>query len=518
MFALHDSQAQPATPNPLGRAAAAQPDADTQTKKPPRSSSIGKILRSLGGIMDNPTLSEPLLERSVLWILHAYRVPMDGVIPKKTIEAAWNYTGFRHKDLPTLLQRLATRGDIDLVVNDQRQALIRLNRLGFNRIHLTVAEPESQKIRNTDDDPAYSGLRSDPFSSEKRDAAGNLAIQRFFHAPMGLALRRLGFFEQPDAGVSLAVQTLLRMIEQFPEGFDSGFTRNDLGAAWARLGLRLKDLDDSLELMTKEKLIIGKLSGNQPVYRITARGEREIRRYHDELAKKERNYQQNELARHADKGLLKEMRYNRWKGRLPFIEKFGEYGLIVVAFVLAAWVFTLPVESYVEVGNAILSSNGSGTRSAMRDEPDWVGGLYDVEFFVKKPSDTATAVLAQPGPKRIVVTANRDLRDGKIVRLLLNEVRRYLPPSDYATLFQEASVLDNAIKAHGVEGAQLIADYIPGRGLAMWIDEHPVLHLNNEALFLGLMKIWIGDHAPDASLKRKLLGDRFGFKISTTPT
>lgn len=161
------------------------------------------------------------------------------------------------------------------------------------------------------------------------------------------------------------------------------------------------------------------------------------------------------------------------------------------------------IDDGARVGSQNLVLNGAGMRVKLFFKV-YVAGLY----LVRK-ADTAAAVLALDGPKRISMTLVRDLRAKQLTDALDEGLRANLTPADFESLQPRIERLSAIMTAIGSakSGSVITLDYVPDAGTRVTLDGEPRGEaIGGEDFYRGLLKIWLGEDPVDRSLKRALLG------------
>ena len=177
-------------------------------------------------------------------------------------------------------------------------------------------------------------------------------------------------------------------------------------------------------------------------------------------------------------------------------------------FAAAAMAATLDVggvkvEDSVAIYNNTLRLNGAGL----------VGGTktphYVVNVYARAPFSNLDELFKTPGPKRLVVTALRDLDTDPIVKMFTRGVNDSATKGDIAKLVPGMGNLENIFRTNKVirKGEVMMMDWVPITGLVIYIGgKVQGAPFKEPEFFRGAMSIWMGDSAMDAPLRDELLG------------
>ncbi len=149
-----------------------------------------------------------------------------------------------------------------------------------------------------------------------------------------------------------------------------------------------------------------------------------------------------------------------------------------------------------------LTLNGAGIRTKIVVKI-YVGGLY-----VTAPTHDAAAVLADPGPKRVLIHMVRDLDSRTLADALREGLDANHTPAELAPLESRIAELVRMLTSRptATKGSEIFLDYVPDAGTQV-IDDGKVLGTVPGAdLHRALLKIWLGDKPVDGALKNAMLG------------
>jgi hypothetical protein len=161
------------------------------------------------------------------------------------------------------------------------------------------------------------------------------------------------------------------------------------------------------------------------------------------------------------------------------------------------------LEPSTQVGAVALQLNGAGLRTRAFFK------VYVAALYVPAKSGDAAALLAQKGPRRLVLTMLRNVDAESFAGALNEGLRNNHTEAQLAGWKAQIDGLNASLKAvgearkgdvivieHGADGATQVRVNGQPRGAA----------LPGEDFFAALLRIWLGDKPADGGLKKGLLG------------
>ena len=171
----------------------------------------------------------------------------------------------------------------------------------------------------------------------------------------------------------------------------------------------------------------------------------------------------------------------------------------------AAEVAGVTLAPSVQVSGTTLTLNGAGLRRKVFFK------VYVMGLYVVHGSSDASALLAEPGPKRVAIHMLRDVGADTFSNALREGIRDNHSEAQAAALEprveQLAAVMNSVGEAK--DGMSISLDWIPGSGTAIVLDGtargEPIA---GEDFYRALLRIWLGDNPVQTDLKKALLGAR----------
>lgn len=197
--------------------------------------------------------------------------------------------------------------------------------------------------------------------------------------------------------------------------------------------------------------------------------------------------------------------------RMTFLSKLCSSLLLGAAMVLMAGTSSadtldvggVKIQDSIAIYNNTLLLNGAGIMPGGKT-PQYVAHIYARAKFA-----TLDALIASAGPKRLTLTAIREVDTGPILKMLSRSVEATAAKGDMAKLIPGMMNIGNVFKANRVlkPGEVMSLDWVPITGLVIYIggkmQGDPI---REPELFRAAMGVWIGEAPADAKLKDALLG------------
>ncbi len=153
-----------------------------------------------------------------------------------------------------------------------------------------------------------------------------------------------------------------------------------------------------------------------------------------------------------------------------------------------------------QLGDKSLTLNGAGIRSKFFFKI-YIGALY-----VSKTGKTAAELIAAPGPKSMQMTMlYKEVEAKKITSGWTEGFRANTTDTEFEKLkdrLQKFNALFPALRA----GDSVHMDYSPETGTELGINGKLLGNIPGKDFFSTLLKVWIGKHPADKTLKAGLLG------------
>lgn len=156
-----------------------------------------------------------------------------------------------------------------------------------------------------------------------------------------------------------------------------------------------------------------------------------------------------------------------------------------------------------QVGGELLQLNGAGLRKRAFIKV-YAGGLY-----VPQKAHSAEALLAQTGPRRVVITMLRGVDGATFSEALFDGLQRNHTPQQLSALGPRLETLRANLTAIGdvASGAVIHFEFTPQTGTRIVVDGvQKGSAIPGNDLFTAVLRNWIGEAPVDADLKAALIG------------
>lgn len=176
--------------------------------------------------------------------------------------------------------------------------------------------------------------------------------------------------------------------------------------------------------------------------------------------------------------------------------------LLVPLAALAAEVAGVKIDDQTRVGNAELALNGAGLRKRAFFQ------VYAIGLYVPKKDTSASAILEQPGPKRVAIHMLRDVGAEAFTEALVDAMRANHSEAAMKALeprVKELSAVMTQIR-EAKKGMAMALDWT-GEGTQLVVQGKPEgKPIAGEDFYRALLRIWLGDRPVQDDLKKALLG------------
>jgi hypothetical protein len=160
-------------------------------------------------------------------------------------------------------------------------------------------------------------------------------------------------------------------------------------------------------------------------------------------------------------------------------------------------------DNNLSLGGATLQLNGAGVRYKL------VIRVYAAGLYISPKAQTAEAVLANTGPRRMHIVMLRDIDANELGKLFIKGIEQNTSREEFAKAIPGTIRLGElfAAKKNLKAGESFSVDWLPGAGTAILVNGKPTGEpIKEPEFFNSLMKIWLGKSPADELLKDALLG------------
>jgi hypothetical protein len=171
------------------------------------------------------------------------------------------------------------------------------------------------------------------------------------------------------------------------------------------------------------------------------------------------------------------------------------------------------IDDTVRVANQNLILNGAGIRYKAIFKV-YVGGLY-----LSEKKSTLSDITALPTAKRMTIMFMRDIDAEQFGNNFVHALKQSL------TMDERVKIIDQMMKLGDMfsktpefkKGDVLTCDWIPGSGTIVQLNGKKTMDVLPDVVFYNaLLKIWLGDHIAQETLKQQLLGEMVDETVQAT--
>jgi Chalcone isomerase-like len=161
-------------------------------------------------------------------------------------------------------------------------------------------------------------------------------------------------------------------------------------------------------------------------------------------------------------------------------------------------------EPTAQVGGAPLQLNGTGVRTRA------IFKVYAAALYVPAKSNSAAALLAQKGPRRLSLTMLRNVDADSFAGPLNDGLRNNHTEAQIAAFKPQIDAMNAALKAidEAKKGDVVHFEFLPDSGTRITVNgQQKGANIPGEEFFAAMLRIWLGDKPADGDLKKGLLGN-----------
>lgn len=162
----------------------------------------------------------------------------------------------------------------------------------------------------------------------------------------------------------------------------------------------------------------------------------------------------------------------------------------------------VPIRNRVTLDAHSLVLNGYGLRKLFGFK------VYVAALYLPQPVNTPAQALAPNIPRRLEVTLLRDTTTEQNLGALKDGLEDNNTPEELEAIQEQTDRFFSLIRTvHEVpEGTRITLDYLPATGTRLSIAGRVLGTIPGERFNRAILKIWLGDHPIQLSLKKALLG------------
>lgn len=147
--------------------------------------------------------------------------------------------------------------------------------------------------------------------------------------------------------------------------------------------------------------------------------------------------------------------------------------------------------------------NGAGIRTRLFIK------VYVAALYLSQKRNGAEAILSDPGAKQVDLHFLRELSTEKLTSALDEGLVANNSEADLAGLSAQLKEFRGLIAAGGSvkEGYTIVLDYLPATGTRISLNGKTLGTIAGEKFNRALLKVWLGEHPVDSSLKKALAAE-----------
>jgi hypothetical protein len=173
------------------------------------------------------------------------------------------------------------------------------------------------------------------------------------------------------------------------------------------------------------------------------------------------------------------------------------------AFAQAVEVEGVKFEPTAQVAGTTLQLNGAGIRTRA------VFKVYAAGLYVPQKANSAAALLAQKGPRRVAIGMLRNVDAESFAGALNDGLKANLTEQQLAGFKAQVDALNVNLKAVGEakKGDLIHFEFTPETGTRVLVNGQPRgSAIAGDDFFAAVLRVWIGDKPVDGALKKALVG------------
>lgn len=161
------------------------------------------------------------------------------------------------------------------------------------------------------------------------------------------------------------------------------------------------------------------------------------------------------------------------------------------------------LEPAAQVGGAALQLNGAGVRTRA------IFKVYVAGLYVPQKANSAAALLAQKGARRVAITMLRNVDADTFASALIEGLQKNHSEAQLAGFKAQIDALNANLKAAGEakKGDVIHLEYAPDAGTRVVVNGKPQgAAIAGEDFYTAVLRIWLGDKPADGDLKKGMVG------------
>jgi len=158
-----------------------------------------------------------------------------------------------------------------------------------------------------------------------------------------------------------------------------------------------------------------------------------------------------------------------------------------------------------KLANSELTLNGAGLRKRAFFQ------VYAIGLYLSEKKTAAAEAIGAAGAKRVAIHMLRDVGAEQFSDALMDGMRDNHSEADMKALEPRAKQLAAIMVAmkEAKKGMRITLDWVPAAGTQVTVEGKPAgAPIPGEDFYRALLRIWLGENAVQADLKKALLGEK----------
>jgi hypothetical protein len=137
--------------------------------------------------------------------------------------------------------------------------------------------------------------------------------------------------------------------------------------------------------------------------------------------------------------------------------------------------------------------------------------VYAIGLYLPEKKTAAADAIGAAGPKRVVIHMLRDVGADQFSEALADGMKDNHSEAEMKAFEPRVKQLSSIMTEmkEAKKGMRITLDWVPGSGTLITVDGKPAgVPIAGEDFYRALLRIWLGEHAVQADLKKALLGEK----------
>lgn len=163
------------------------------------------------------------------------------------------------------------------------------------------------------------------------------------------------------------------------------------------------------------------------------------------------------------------------------------------------------VDDSVKVAGKDLVLNGAGVRTKV------IFKVYVAALYLPEHSQNVADILKMDGPRRVTMVMMRDISSDDFGQAFMSGLNANTSQADQSKILNQTMKFGEmfALLPGLKKGDVLHIDWVPGTGTVCEMNGKKIgTTAAGEEFYNAVLRIWLGDHPVDRSLKARMLGGR----------